>query len=96
MFRECSPPTMCHMSHVWCHMSGVTCPVSCVFFSSSFFSGQIGGATRWRVYYQRGLPRLVSYTYTYPYTQLQTKCLMYRDPSDMLRDEIIGADRFKI
>ena len=35
MFRECSPPTMCHMSHVTgqvshvtCHMSGVTCQVS--------------------------------------------------------------------
>ena len=43
ILRECSPPTMCHMSHdtchvshVRCHVSGVTCHVSHVrFFSSS-------------------------------------------------------------
>ena len=53
--RECSPPpnvsrVMCHMSHVMCHMSRVMC---------HFFFGQIGEAYRWRVCYQRGLPRLV-------------------------------------
>ena len=54
---------MCHMSHVRCHLShvrcqvpGVTCHVS-VFFV--FFWGKSGGASRWRVCYQRGLPRLV-------------------------------------
>ena len=25
ILRECSPPTMCHMSHITCHMSRVTC-----------------------------------------------------------------------
>ena len=58
----------CHMSHVMCHMSCVTCHVShvmchmscvtCNFFLSLFF-GQAGEACRWRVCYQRGLPRLV-------------------------------------
>ena len=28
MSRECSPPTMCHMSHVMCHVAHVTCHVS--------------------------------------------------------------------
>ena len=28
ILRECSPPTMCHMSRVICHVSGVTCQVS--------------------------------------------------------------------
>ena len=36
-------------------MSRVTCP----FFFSSLFFGQSGEAYRWRVCYQRGLPRLV-------------------------------------
>ena len=44
------PPTMCHMSRVTCHMS-------CVFFY--FVFGQSGGASQWRVCYQRGLPSLV-------------------------------------
>ena len=66
--RECSPPqtchvshVTCHVSHVMCHMSRVTCHVShvtCHFFSPFFF-GQSGEAYRWRVCYQRGLPRLV-------------------------------------
>ena len=51
----------CHMSHVTCHMSCVTCHMS--LFSSSFFTsfffGKSGEAYRWRVCYQRGLPRLV-------------------------------------
>ena len=38
-----------HVSHVTCHMSGVTLHVSL----------QRGGASWWRVCYQRGLPRLV-------------------------------------
>ena len=50
--RECSPPTMCHISHVKCHVSDVTCHS---FFLLLFF-GQSGGASRWRVCYQRGLP----------------------------------------
>ena len=47
----------CHMSHVTCHVSLVTCHMS--HFFSSLFSGQSGEAYRWRVFYQRGLPRLV-------------------------------------
>ena len=52
------PPNMlrvtCHVSRVTCHVSGVTCQVSHV----TFFFGE---ANRWRVCYQRGLPRLVCY-----------------------------------
>ena len=44
---------MCHMSHVTCHLSHVN-------FIFILFFGQIVGASRWRVCYQRGLPRLVS------------------------------------
>ena len=40
---------MCHMSRVRCQVSGVKCPIF-------FFSFQFGGASRWRVYYQWGLP----------------------------------------
>ena len=45
-----------------CHVSCVTCHVS-QFFSLFFyfFFGQCGEAYRWRVCYQRGLPRLVFY-----------------------------------
>ena len=39
---------MCHVLHVMSHMSH--------FF---FFLGQLGEVYRWRVCYQRGLPRLV-------------------------------------
>ena len=39
-----------------CHMSRVTCHVSYVLFS---FFLRVCGASRWRVCYQRGLPRLV-------------------------------------
>ena len=58
----------CHVSHVTCHVSHVTCHMSHViyiyFFSFFFFFfflffGQSGEAYRWRVCYQRGLPRLV-------------------------------------
>ena len=55
----------CHLSRVKCHMSPVTCQKknSSYFFFFSFLSlkkiGQSGGPSRWRVCYQRGLPRLV-------------------------------------
>ena len=49
---------MCHVSHVTCHMSCVTCHVSCVTKQSKKLKN--GGASRSRVCYQRGLPRLVS------------------------------------
>ena len=48
----------CHMSHVTCHMSHVTCHMS-RFIYLFFFFRKIGEAYRWRVCYQRGLPRLV-------------------------------------
>ena len=56
MLRECSPPTICHMScvvchvscvictmsHVTCHMSSVTCHMSHVMcHMSHFFSGEV-------------------------------------------------------
>ena len=52
---------MCHVSRVTCHMSRVTCHVShvtCHIFLFIFFR-QSGKVYRWRVCYQRGLPRLV-------------------------------------
>ena len=61
---------MCHVSRVTCHMSHVTCHMSKkkkklhfnIFFSSFFLRkkiGQSGGASRWRVCYQQGLPHIV-------------------------------------
>ena len=50
------------MSHVTCHVSRVTCPMSHVIFFFFFF-GRTAEAYRWRVCYQRGLPRLVYITY---------------------------------
>ena len=50
---------MCHLSRVTCHMSRVACQVSQVIIILIFFFGQSGEAYRWRVCYQRGLPRLV-------------------------------------
>ena len=51
---------MCHMSHVMCHMSGLRFQVSSVRYQVFFcFFLQCGGASRWRVCYQRGLPHLV-------------------------------------
>ena len=50
----------CHMSRVMCHVSHVRCHMYLFFFF--FFFGQSGGAIRWRVCYQRGLPCLVFQT----------------------------------
>ena len=66
----------CHISHVTCHMSRVTCYVSnfmchisCVMYHLYIYiyiyfclknCGPIGEVSRWRVCYQRGLPRLVN------------------------------------
>ena len=49
---------MCHVSCVTCHMSRATCHMSqsCIAYKKN---GQSGGASRSRVCYQRGLPRLV-------------------------------------
>ena len=44
---------VCHVSHVTCHMSHVTIIYIFIYF------GQSGEVYRWRVCYQRGLPRLV-------------------------------------
>ena len=51
--RECSPPTMCHISYVMCHVSRATCHMP-LFLLFSFFE-QSGGGSRWRVCYQQGL-----------------------------------------
>ena len=53
----------CHVSRVTCHVSHVTCHMSCVTKKVFFFvekNGKSGEASRSRVCYQRGLPRLVS------------------------------------
>ena len=47
-----SPPPH-NVSHVGCHVSSFKYPFSV------FFVGQSGGASQWRVCYQRGLPCLV-------------------------------------
>ena len=55
---------ICHVSHVMCRVSLVMCHVSCVtcnYYYYIFFFLQIGGASQWRVCYQRGLPRLVKF-----------------------------------
>ena len=52
----------CHVSRVMYHMSHVACHMSYVFF---LFVGLSGGGSRWRVCYQRGLPRVV-YNYGWP------------------------------
>ena len=74
----------CHVPHVTCHVSHVTCQEICFlhfnilflfyfFSSSSFFYvkkiRQSGGASRWRVCYQRGLPRLVFFN---PHQQISS------------------------
>ena len=51
--------TTCHVSHVTCHMTHVTCHMSFFFFFYLKKNGQSGGASRWRVCYQQGLPHLV-------------------------------------
>ena len=57
-------PVTCQMSRVRCHISHVTCQMSLflVFFSLSFFGGEVMKlvVTRWRIFYQRGQPRLVT------------------------------------
>ena len=60
---------MCHVSRVACHMPPVTCKKKNLhfFYNTKKINnnnptqkiGQSGGANRWRVCYQRGLPRLV-------------------------------------
>ena len=55
--------TFLHLSHVTCHLSHVTCHVSKVIFF--FFFGQRGEASRWRVCYQRRLPRLTVWLYMF-------------------------------
>ena len=57
------------MSHVTCHVSYVACPchMSQLLFCSYNFFLQSGGATLWRVCYQRGLPRLV-FQVEYPFS----------------------------
>ena len=65
---------MCHVSHVTCHVSRVTCHMSKNIFLHFHYKkkknknkknyttkniGKSAEAYRWRVCYQRGLPRLV-------------------------------------
>ena len=55
ILRECSPPTMCHMSCVRCQVPGVKCFFLFLFIFIFFWSHQ---ANRGKVCYQRGLPRI--------------------------------------
>ena len=70
--RESSSHTMYHASRVTFHMSPVTCNMSPVNVKKNYIkkkrkklekNGQSGGASRWRVCYQRGLPRLVYFVF---------------------------------
>ena len=51
----CTMFTTCHVSRVMCHLEPVTCHMSPVIF------WPIGGGSWWKVCYQRGPPRLVTY-----------------------------------
>ena len=54
------PNVTCRVSHVRCQVSGVICHVSCVRCQVSGVRCHfVGGASRWRFCYQRGLPHLV-------------------------------------
>ena len=50
---------MCHMSYGMCQVAKVMCHNFFSYFNFLFIFLQSGGASRWRVCYQRGLPRLV-------------------------------------
>ena len=41
IFRECSPSSMCHISHIKGHVSRFTCPISCVTFLCIFLKDKI-------------------------------------------------------
>ena len=79
MLRECSFPTMCHMSGVMCHVSRVMCHI----FFGGGGGGQSGGASRWKVCYQRGLPCLVFYKpaakFNYLKSYLSLNCKFHKN-----------------
>ena len=52
------PSVTCHVWRVTCHMSCVTCHIIYIYMYFVWEWGQSGEASRWRVCYQRGLPRL--------------------------------------
>ena len=54
----------CQVSRVRCHVSHVTCHINFNLLFIYFF-GQSGEASRWRVCYQRGLPRLFILSFTH-------------------------------
>ena len=59
---QCLLPVMDNVSHVKCHVSHVTCHMSGVFL----FCCLNGGASRWRVCYQRAYPVwFMKYIYIY-------------------------------
>ena len=80
---------MCHVLRITCHVSPVTCHLSSVkiFFIPKKFL-QSGGASSWRVCYQRGLPYLVlidswihsvTYSSKYSSTKLYSKTARARE-----------------
>ena len=68
-------PVTCHLSRVTCHLSRVTCHLLHIFYIFIFFilqkNLQSVGASRWRVCYQRGLPRLVFFFIENPHLSLK-------------------------
>ena len=93
---------MCHVSRVTCHVSRVNCHMSFFFFFIVKKIWQSGGASRWRVCYQRGLPRLVS-LWNHPFycavsrpdlktvkwNATEDDC--YTEVKSMLRSEVFSA-----
>ena len=64
---------MCQVSRVMCQVAHVRCHMSHLFFYFFIFF-QSGGAIRWRVCYQWGLPRLV-----YQYFSKPSRCQQVMD-----------------
>ena len=98
----------CHVSHVTCHLSSVTCHMSNKnlqifnFFVSFFFCLKkkllSGGARRWRVCYQRGLPRLVflKITHYFVYIILFSVAITSIKSSDTACDLLTGSSLYSL
>ena len=70
LFRIFNTGVRCQVSGVRCQVSGVKCNI--IFL---FFFGQSGGASRVRIFYRRGLPRLV-FRWRKKTWELKKQCLL--------------------
>ena len=84
--RECSHPFTCHVSHFTGPKKNLHILIFFFFYVKKI--GQSGGASWWRVCYQRGLPRLVfTLTWFEPEIFYQKKCVNY-DKSNLLQNSV--------